>query len=460
MRLTTTGKLFNWDSLDDSPDLTALKLLLELLPDERLLAALRLRRFRGRNDYGIATLWRVHMLRYFLRHPTMESCLADLRRNAALRELAMIADVEKVPKAWNMSRLEEVLGAPEHQKLLRDMFELLTRKLAFMVPEMGRHVAGDSSCLSARADSKEACLKDKRLPQPAGGRKEYLDDEDKVSKVYEWFGYKFHLLVDVRYEVILAWQITSATASDIGPIPELVRQAQGHLPAGRMETLAYDKAADDVGTHQLLHQQRIKPVVENRWMWWEESERMLPGHDGTSNIVYDEAGSVFCYDKVSDPPVKRKMAYTGYEPSRGTLKYRCPAMHEGFQCPMTHICNQNKSYGKTVRVKQAIDLRRFPPIPRGTQEFERRYKGRSAVERVNARCKLFWGADDGNVTGAKRFHAHVATMMVVHAMMATALASAPRHSGKSLSPVRLSRMALALRDHNGSPPKPTSRSAA
>ena len=38
---------------------------------------------------------------------------------------------------------------------------------------------------------------------------------------------------------------------------------------------------------------------------------LLPGHDGNSNIVYNEAGTVFCYDKVSEPPVKHKMAYTG-----------------------------------------------------------------------------------------------------------------------------------------------------
>ena len=55
-------------------------------------------------------------------------------------------------------------------------------------------------------------------------------------------------------------------------------------------------------------------------------------------------------------------------------------------------------------------------------EFERRYKGRTAVERVNARVKVFWGADDGNVTGAERFHAYMATIMLVHGLMANWLA--------------------------------------
>jgi hypothetical protein len=48
-----------------------------------------------------------------------------------------------------------------------------------------------------------------------------------------------------------------------------------------------------------------------------------------------------------------------------------------------------KNYGMTVRVPQEVDLRRFPSIPRGTKQFERLYNGRTAVERVNARLKVF-----------------------------------------------------------------------
>jgi hypothetical protein len=84
---------------------------------------------------------------------------------------------------------------------------------------------------------------------------------------------------------------------------------------------------------------------------------MLPGHDGTSNIVYDEAGTVHCYDCTSQPIVRHPMAYIGHEPQRETLKYRCPARHEGWTCPHDEVCNAGKSYGKTVRVKQTIDLR-------------------------------------------------------------------------------------------------------
>jgi hypothetical protein len=352
-----------------------------------------------------------------------------------------LEDGQAVPLAWNMSRFLEVLGQPPHLALLKATFEELAQRLGSAVEDLGRHVAGDSAALSARKDAEPAGT----LPQPNGGRKEYQDEDGKVTKVYAWFGYKFHLLVDVKHEVVIAWHVTPATTSDARTLPILLEKVGRVWPARRIATLAYDKAADDQETHELLHRHQIKPLIQNRTLWKEEPERMLPGHDGNSNVVHDEAGTLYCYDKVSAVPVQHKMAYIGHEKERGTLKYRCPARHEGWTCPSDAKCNHGSRYGKTIRVRCALDLRRFPPIPRATKEFERRYKGRTAIERVNARIKLFWGADDGNVRGAARFHAHLATIMLVHISMANWLAMSPRYEGKSLSPTRISMLARRLR---------------
>jgi hypothetical protein len=67
------------------------------------------------------------------------------------------------------------------------------------------------------------------------------------------------------------------------------------------------------------------------------------------------------------------------------------------------------------------------------------------VERVNARVKVFWGADDGNTIGPTRFHAQRGAVMVVHAGFATALASAPRREAATLGQMRLTAVAKALR---------------
>ena len=45
-----------------------------------------------------------------------------------------------------------------------------------------------------------------------GGRKEYKDDQGKVTKVIEWFGFKLHLIVDVGHEVVLGYEISDTKA--------------------------------------------------------------------------------------------------------------------------------------------------------------------------------------------------------------------------------------------------------
>jgi len=440
MHIRDTAPLFAWEALDDNPQLDLIRRFLAVVPDGRLLASLRQWRGRGRDDYPVTVLWGTVLLTVLLRHPTFEATLAELERNPHLREVLGIRRASHVPKAWNVSRFLAVLGRPPNLTLLEEVFNQMIRLLGSVVGDLGQRTAGDSSALSARAGGR---ANGDGLPEPTGGRKEYTDAQGQVVRVLKWFGYKLHLLVDVKHELALANRITSANVADNEMLGALVAQGQANLPEGRMRTLAYDKAADDVKVHQLLNREGIAPLIENRALWKEELERMLPGHDGTSNVVHDESGTIYCYDKKSDPPVRHRMAYIGHEPSRGTLKYRCPAMHGRWKCPSRSVCNAGKKYGKTVRVKQAIDLRRFPPIPRATKQFERLYKGRTAVERVNGRLKIFWGADDGNITGAARFHAFVGAVMVVHAGLGTLLAAAPRQDG-TLGRMRLGPIAKAL----------------
>jgi len=62
------------------------------------------------------------------------------------------------------------------------------------------------------------------MPQ-RGGKKEYKDDNGTVTEVYEWFGYKFHLIVDVKHEVVIAYDITTANQAEPTVMNDLVEQA-------------------------------------------------------------------------------------------------------------------------------------------------------------------------------------------------------------------------------------------
>jgi len=424
MQIPTRAPLFAWAYLEDSPSLQTVRELLGSVPDAELLAELRQQRGHGRNDYPVEVLWGTVVLTVALRHGTIQSCLEELRRNEALRLMIGAASESEVPKPWNVSRFLKSLGEPRALELLQQMFGVMAKRLGEAVPTLGRHCAGDSTGLSARVDKATA---NGQLPQPDGGRKEYLDQNGNVIDVVEWFGYKLHLLVDTRHEVALAYRVTSTKVGDGEALPELLDQACSRLPETRIDSVAYDLAADSVPVHSDLHQRRIRPIIEVRELWKDNHDRDLPGPaERPVRVTYDEAGTVFCWDDSKHAPVRRRMSYVGHERSRGTLKYRCAALAHDWPCGCERKCNAGKCYGLTVRVKRELDLRRFPPVPRATQTFERLYRGRTAVERVNGRLKLFWGVDDGNITGPSRFHAYVGVVMAVHLGFATVLASTHR----------------------------------
>ena len=177
MRIAWTAPLFAWEALEDSPSLHTLREFLACVPDGKLLAALHRWRGHGRNDYSVSTLWGVLLLTVALRHSGVEACLGELGRNEALRRLIGIESEDGVPKKWNMSRFLEVLGTGPHRSLLHEVFDAMTRRLGQTVTDLGVHTAGDSSGLNARREKgKKKGKKAGDLPEPSGGRKEYVDD--------------------------------------------------------------------------------------------------------------------------------------------------------------------------------------------------------------------------------------------------------------------------------------------
>lgn len=69
----------------------------------------------------------------------------------------------------------------------------------------------------------------------------------------------------------------------------------------RIRALAYDQAAGTQDAHEYRSEEHIRAVIQNRSLWTEDSERILPSHDGNSNIVHDEAGTMYCYDREGQP---------------------------------------------------------------------------------------------------------------------------------------------------------------
>ena len=245
MKIAVSKPLFPWDVLQDSPSLQTIRTFLEAIPDAALLASLRDARGKGRDDYPVSVLLG-HPAGHVLRHHSMDACLEELQRNAALCLLIGIESEDGVPKPHNMSRFLTTLGEPPHLPHLRRTFDVMVQRLGLVVVDFGEDTAGDSTGLAGRAAASAALREAEErqgLPQPSGGRKEYQDDNGVVTKVVAWFGYKLHLLVDVKHEVVLAYHITDTKTGDNEMIADLLAQAKKNLPPERIKTMAYDKAA-------------------------------------------------------------------------------------------------------------------------------------------------------------------------------------------------------------------------
>jgi DDE family transposase len=272
--------LFAWAELEDYPTLATLRDLLQSVPDQPLLDALQTTRGKGRDDVPIPRRWRILLLTIALRHAHSNDTLAQRHRNPSLCRLLDIATADQIARDGNLSRFLDVLGQPTHRNHLHAIFDHLARHLGMAVPDLGRECAGDSTPLNARpkASAKAVAAEGAEgRPQPSGGKKEYHDEEGKVVQVVEWFGYQRHVRVDVAHEVSLAYAVSNPARGDNEVVPPWLRQAQANRPAGRIQTLAYDKAADDEKVQEALHAARVKPLIPNRSLWKEELERPLPG---------------------------------------------------------------------------------------------------------------------------------------------------------------------------------------
>jgi hypothetical protein len=311
MPIHAAQPLFAWGELEDCPTLATIRDALHTVPDQQLLDGLVQARGPGRDDYPVPRLWRIVLLTLLLRHHSFSDCLAELHRNPSLCRLIDITSEAQIPNGANLSRFLDVLGQEPHLSALRQLFDALVRPLGQAMPELGRHTAGDATARNARRQSNPEAVQaevDQGLPPPSGGRTEYTDDEGRITHVVEWFGYQLHLFVDVKQEIALAYQVTDTKAGDNERVEALVEQAEDNLPAQRIETLAYDKAADDEEVQEVLQDHGSKPVIHNRSLWKTEPERVLPGGRYPLNLISDEAGTVPCYDTVSEPPVRHRRA--------------------------------------------------------------------------------------------------------------------------------------------------------
>jgi len=231
----------------------------------------------------------------------------------------------------------------------------------------------------------------------------------------------------------VAYEVTKASAGEAPIARKLVKRlSERHedLMKNTCEVYLYDKAGDDTTLIKTLWDGHgIKPVISIRDCWQDGDEIQLSSDErrktrqvpGTRDVVYTENGGVYCLcprtvaaAKAGEVDKVREMAFGGFEKDRSTLRYRCPAWQYGYECPGADRCKAKTG----VRIKLDIDRRVFTPLARNTYVWERTYKKRTAVERVNSRFDVSYGFERHFIRGLAKMRLRTGFALVVMLSMA------------------------------------------
>jgi hypothetical protein len=329
---------FLWNDCDEFGDLERLQLVLDNIPDERLMQTLSRIRGKGRNDNPIRATWNSVLAGIVFDHTSVESLIRELNRNALLRELCgfnPLLGSAAIPSSSAYSRF--LVGLFNQEEQMDEIFNSLVFSLHEILPSFCKDIAFDGKSipsLSTRTPKDKPETADRRRDDDGDwGVKRYQGlrgDGTVWEKVKSWFGYRLHLIVDANYELPVAFEVTKASSGEQPVIRNMFDELSVEHPK-LVENCDHgmgDKGYDSAETvSKLWDDYKIKPIIDIKNMWKDGEETRLLQCKDIENVTYDYKGTVFCHCPTTGEV--RKMSYGGFESDREALKYHCPVKHYG-----------------------------------------------------------------------------------------------------------------------------------
>lgn len=409
MAIIHERNLFSWKDFQNDAqhlgDLERLKLVIETLPDQKLIYTLSLLRGNGRNDHPVQAMWNSILAGIVYEHASIESLRRELSRNAQLREMCgfnPILGAESVPSKSAYNRFLRKLLA--HEPFVREMFDCLVKELTIIFPDFGKNLTGDGKAIHSFGKPSKKEDGDKRHEEEADwGVKKYagIDQDDKAwEKVKSWFGFRLHLVVEADAELPVSYTVTKASVGEQPVMRELFAELDRVHPEliERCDHAMFDKGYDSKeNICDLWNKHGIKAIIDIRNMWKDGEKTKQLKSKKVQNVTYDYKGTVFCHCPKTGEV--RQMSYGGFEKKRDTLKYICPALAYGIECKGASEC---PVYKKSVRIPMQEDPRIFTPVARSSYKWKVLYDKRTSVERVNSRIDVSFGFERHYIRGLQK----------------------------------------------------------
>ncbi len=400
--------IFSWKNFENIGDLERFKLLIKYLPDEKLMRALESKRNKGRNDYPIRAIWNSLLASVIYQHQSIESLRRELLRNPLLMGICgfeLHKSCTAIPSANAYTNFLKNLY--DHSELLDEMFESLVSKISSCIDGFGKTLAIDSKAIRSlsRYKSKKQIADNRRDIDGDYGVKNKITHKGQ-EKLFRWFGYKLHLIVDADTELPLSYSLTKASSHDGAVAKELFDNPKVAEKLKDAEYLLADRGYDDKAiTEKLQCEHNVKPVIDIRNC--HKDKQLLSPVKGYRNVFYNYRGDVCCRCKKSGE--YRDMVYVGYEKDRASLKYRCPAENYGLCCQSYLDCPVNNS----LRIKLSDNPRVFTALPRNTLKWSRIYNKRSSVERCFARIDRDFGFEKHYIRGMDKMKTRCLISLII-----------------------------------------------
>jgi IS5 family transposase len=400
--------LFDFEAFIAKKDNDRLAIVLEALPAEALICALEKEHWTGRKGYSVRGMWSALIAGVLRQAHSLADVVRLLEREKDTRIICGFSK-DNIPSHDALGRFLKKLV--EHDDLLEKCFADLVKEARKLLPGFGTNLAVDSTDIKAHSNGHRQKPSDKDARWGAKGAGHHCGpSKDKQRDLYYWFGYKLHLVVDALYELPVSFKLTPANESDTIHMEALLKKAGADQDDTRAQAVIADKGYDSQDNNKFIFFEcQAAPIIPIR----EVKGMQMPD-------ICNAKGTPLC-------SCGMEMTYWGRDGKY--LKYRCPEAVGKGTCKSRFKCTAS-AYGYVLKLPIADDPRRHPPVPRESKKWQRLYRLRTAVERVNSRVKDLLGLGWITVKGFSKVT--VRAMLSLLVMLAAAVGMARRDRLKEL----------------------------
>ena len=326
MKIITQISVFDYEEIEILGDLERCKLLIDHVPDEKIVNTLIEMRGKGRNDYPVIPVWNSILIMPLLECSTISQLRRELSRNRDLRKLCGFNDSDYyfgkcalVPPAKAYTNM--IKNLVKIEPMLKECFYELREFMYKNLKDFGKEVGEDGKIFSSKAKepNQNGDITDGRCDMDADFtiKENYYKDvktgETKVKKT-TYFGYRYHLLADVHHELPIEYTVTKASKGEREQFKKHIEM----LPREKVEqieTACADKGYDSEDMIEFLKGKGIKPIIDIKNQWRGETTKQYKDTD----IVYTYDGKVYYVDDYGN---MQSLKYLGYDKVKDTLRYQ------------------------------------------------------------------------------------------------------------------------------------------